>query len=139
MGLDLCQSSSGVLNIFFVAQCNPPLLGGFWHGRFQMMMPGFVAQVISPSTAFLSTIGMNHFPRRNLTDTRMKLKTARMHPNLAPTLDAAQLYAQHNDLKHKLWRSAHTDHFTRTEREQMRETLAGLSEAYRSVTGASLK
>ncbi|SBW84369.1 hypothetical protein PVE_R2G0340 [Pseudomonas veronii 1YdBTEX2] len=51
----------------------------------------------------------------------MKLQTAHLHPLLNPTLDAAQLYAQHSDLKHKLLRSAHTDHFTRTERDQMRE------------------
>lgn len=69
----------------------------------------------------------------------MKLQTAHLHPLLNPTRDAAQLYAQHSDLKHKLLRSAHTDHFTRTERDQMREALAGISEAHRSVTGTPLK
>lgn len=69
----------------------------------------------------------------------MKHQTAHLPPLLAPTCDAALLYAQHSDLKHKLLRSAHTDHFTRTERDHMREALAGLSEAHRSVTGAPLK
>lgn len=69
----------------------------------------------------------------------MNHQTSHTHPLVAPTRDAAQLYAQHTDLKHKLGRSAHTDHFTRTERDQMREALAYLSEAHRFVTGAPLK
>lgn len=69
----------------------------------------------------------------------MKPLTAHLHPLPVPTADASQLYAQHSDLKHALWRSAHTDHFTRTERDEMREALVGLSEAYRSVTGSPLR
>lgn len=72
-------------------------------------------------------------------DICMKVQTTHLPHLFTATHDAAQLYAQHSDLKHKLWRSAHTDDFTRTERDQMRAALACLSEAHRSVTGAPLK
>ncbi|EKT4529990.1 hypothetical protein IYR97_26125 (plasmid) [Pseudomonas fulva] len=69
----------------------------------------------------------------------MKLKTVRLDPAIVPTRDPVKLQCQHADLKEQLLRSAHTDHHTRGERDQMREVLARLSESHRSITGVSLK
>lgn len=72
-------------------------------------------------------------------DVFMKIKTVRLDPTLVPTRDPVQLSAQHSILKEQLLRSAYTDYFTRIERDQMRDVLAGLSESYRSITGIALK
>lgn len=69
----------------------------------------------------------------------MKLKTVRLDPLLVPTSDPLKLRHQYSHLKEQLLRSAHTDYHTRTEREHMRESLVGLSETHREITGVSLQ
>lgn len=69
----------------------------------------------------------------------MKLKIVRLDPTIVPTRDPQTLQRQHHHLQEQLMRSAHTDHHTRAEREHMRETLAGLSATYQSITGSLLK
>lgn len=50
----------------------------------------------------------------------------------------SQLQRKHADLKADLLRSAHTDHYTRSEREGIRVVLTDLSRQYREMTGHDL-
>lgn len=69
----------------------------------------------------------------------MKLKTVRLDMAIVPTHDPLILRRQYGELEERLQRSAHTDHFTRGERDQMREQLQGLNTTYLAVTGFLIK
>lgn len=61
-------------------------------------------------------------------------------PVVAPatTSNPHQLATQHAALKEKVLRSAHTDYYTRTERQHMRDELSTISAQHLQLTGKSL-